>query len=294
VSVPRELFTPRAVDRASEEAPYRQVTRLVHDAVVTGELRTGEQLPPERELARRLGVGRATVARALGELADSGLLERRVGRGTVVAFDHATWSAGPTAAIPWGALLTAIAPGRVARDPTTARRKALAEELGLPGRGAESLVLTGSMAEGTRLLVDALLRPGARAIVEAPASEVLSTALAMRPVEAIAVGGGRGTIAGELERLIEGRPNARLVWLRRGSGLRRDGDRAHLAGLTKREGLPVIEEVPASGAGGGLLGFEPSDHVVRVGDGWISAPVALARLLRPLALALGMGAADQG
>ena len=63
------------------QPPYRQFASFVHDSVVRGELGAGTVLPPERELAALTGLGRATVARALRELADTGLLERRVGRG---------------------------------------------------------------------------------------------------------------------------------------------------------------------------------------------------------------------
>jgi GntR family transcriptional regulator len=48
----------------------------------TGE---GMRLPPERELAERLGVARETLRRMLRELQAEGLLERRQGAGTFVA-----------------------------------------------------------------------------------------------------------------------------------------------------------------------------------------------------------------
>lgn len=50
-------------------------------------LRAGDRLPPERELAVRLGASRATVRDALRELELKGLVERRQGRGTIVV-DH--------------------------------------------------------------------------------------------------------------------------------------------------------------------------------------------------------------
>ncbi len=45
----------------------------------------GSRLPPERELARRLGVTRNTLRKALGVLEAQGRLDRHVGRGTFVA-----------------------------------------------------------------------------------------------------------------------------------------------------------------------------------------------------------------
>jgi GntR family transcriptional regulator len=46
-----------------------------------GGLAAGTQLPPERELAARLGVSRMTVRHALASLERRGLVARRVGRG---------------------------------------------------------------------------------------------------------------------------------------------------------------------------------------------------------------------
>ncbi len=48
------------------------------------ELPTGSRLPAERDLAKRLGVSRTTVATAYRELEDLGLLRSHVGRGTFV------------------------------------------------------------------------------------------------------------------------------------------------------------------------------------------------------------------
>jgi len=48
-------------------------------------LHPGDRLPPERELATKLGVGRAAVRRALATLEASGRLTRHVGRGTFLA-----------------------------------------------------------------------------------------------------------------------------------------------------------------------------------------------------------------
>jgi GntR family transcriptional regulator len=53
--------------------------------IASGALLPGPRLPPERELAEVHGVSRMTVRQALGALADRGLIERGVGRGTFVA-----------------------------------------------------------------------------------------------------------------------------------------------------------------------------------------------------------------
>jgi GntR family transcriptional repressor for pyruvate dehydrogenase complex len=54
--------------------------RLV-TAIAVGTYSPGERLPPERELATRLGVSRATLRQALQRVAELGLVESRRGRG---------------------------------------------------------------------------------------------------------------------------------------------------------------------------------------------------------------------
>ncbi len=56
----------------------------VGDSIRDGEVRPGEQLPSERELARRFGVSYMTARRAISEMVEIGLLERRGREGTFV------------------------------------------------------------------------------------------------------------------------------------------------------------------------------------------------------------------
>ena len=60
---------------------YRQLL----DAILDGRLRSGERLPPTRDLAQRLEVSRNTVAVAYERLTAEGFLVSRVGAGTFVA-----------------------------------------------------------------------------------------------------------------------------------------------------------------------------------------------------------------
>jgi GntR family transcriptional regulator / MocR family aminotransferase len=60
---------------------YRQVRR----AILEGQLRPGDPLPPSRELARQLTVSRTTVTGAYDRLAGEGFVTARVGAGTVVS-----------------------------------------------------------------------------------------------------------------------------------------------------------------------------------------------------------------
>jgi len=64
---------------------HERVAAEIRRAIVHGEAKPGERLPPARDLAAVLGVNRNTVLRALRELREEGLLEFRRGRGITVA-----------------------------------------------------------------------------------------------------------------------------------------------------------------------------------------------------------------
>ncbi|WP_245525355.1 GntR family transcriptional regulator, partial [Mesorhizobium sp. M8A.F.Ca.ET.213.01.1.1] len=61
------------------------VLAAIAERIATGSLAVGERLPPQREIARALGINVTTVTRALSTLQERGLLEARPGRGTTVA-----------------------------------------------------------------------------------------------------------------------------------------------------------------------------------------------------------------
>ena len=64
---------------------HEQVAGEIRRAIADGEAKSGERLPPAKDLAAVLGVNTNTVLRALRQLRDEGLLEFRRGRGITVA-----------------------------------------------------------------------------------------------------------------------------------------------------------------------------------------------------------------
>ncbi|MGN9787189.1 MocR-like pyridoxine biosynthesis transcription factor PdxR [Nonomuraea sp. ZG12] len=72
-----------------------QIYRQLLEAVLDGRLRSGERLPPTRELARRLDVSRNTVAVAYDRLVADGFLVGRAGAGTFVSAEPVRGRAAP-------------------------------------------------------------------------------------------------------------------------------------------------------------------------------------------------------
>jgi GntR family transcriptional regulator len=72
------------LDRSSDQPPYRQIAGMLRDAIRTGRLATGEQLPSEAQLIEHYGVARMTVRQAVQELRGEGLVVAEHGRGTYV------------------------------------------------------------------------------------------------------------------------------------------------------------------------------------------------------------------
>lgn len=72
---------PDAVLRPASGNAFEQAVEQLARAIRLGALPDGEQLPPERELAERLGISRNTLRDAIAALRDSGLVTTRRGRG---------------------------------------------------------------------------------------------------------------------------------------------------------------------------------------------------------------------
>lgn len=63
---------------------YEQIVQQIEASIVKGDLRPGDQLPAERELAQRFGVSRTAVREAVKALREKGLVEAYSGRGTFI------------------------------------------------------------------------------------------------------------------------------------------------------------------------------------------------------------------
>lgn len=80
-----DYLEPLFPERRSGENLAVQLARRLRDAIERGVLRNGTRLLGTRQLAKRLGLGRNTVALAFEQLAAEGYLDARGGAGTFVA-----------------------------------------------------------------------------------------------------------------------------------------------------------------------------------------------------------------
>jgi GntR family transcriptional regulator len=75
-----------AVNDPGQTGPlYRRIAQTIAALIQSSELPAQTVLPPERDLAEALKIGRVTVRNAYKELISSGLVEQRQGSGTFVA-----------------------------------------------------------------------------------------------------------------------------------------------------------------------------------------------------------------
>ena len=63
---------------------YVQISEMLVRDIQSGRLLDGERLPPERDMARRLGISVGTLRKGLADLAAKGLLERCHGSGNYI------------------------------------------------------------------------------------------------------------------------------------------------------------------------------------------------------------------
>ncbi|HEY3314661.1 MAG TPA: FadR/GntR family transcriptional regulator [Bacillota bacterium] len=76
-------MTPFAAIRTKKV--YEEIIEQIEALITAGDLKPGQQLPPERELAQRLGVSRPSMREAFSILETLGVIEIRAGDGSYVA-----------------------------------------------------------------------------------------------------------------------------------------------------------------------------------------------------------------
>jgi len=80
------MFPSIVIDKTSDVPAYRQVIEQITILIKNGSLNPGDRLPPERDLADRLGVARGTIKKAYEDLARHQVLDVSQGRGTFVSY----------------------------------------------------------------------------------------------------------------------------------------------------------------------------------------------------------------
>ncbi|MBK8021847.1 MAG: GntR family transcriptional regulator [Chloroflexi bacterium] len=75
----------KPINRESPVPAYYQIAVDLHDRILNNEWKTGDQIPPEEELAKHYEVSRVTMRQALAELVKDGVLVRQRGSGTFVS-----------------------------------------------------------------------------------------------------------------------------------------------------------------------------------------------------------------
>lgn len=194
---------------ALEGPAYRRIAQALENAVADGELQPGDQIPPQREVARQLGIDFTTVTRAYALARERGLIEGTTGRGTFIRSRTEADDAGlvdlsmnlppPPAGLNLAALLRETTTAILARtDPATlmayhpgagslAQRTAgaawLAATVGEvdPAR----LVIASGAQTALSALLDALTAPGDVILAEAFAYPGLLATAARRGVSVV-------------------------------------------------------------------------------------------------------------
>ena len=175
----------------SQEGPlYLAIVRALEQAIAEGELQPGDRLPPQRDLAARLGVDFTTVTRAYSVARTLGLLEGAVGRGSFVRARTEDDEAGlvdlsmnlppPPEGLSLGAMLQETVTAILQRaDPTVlmayhpgfgapGQRRAGAEWLApcLGERSPDCLLLSPGAQAALAAVLGTLCRPGDTVVAE--------------------------------------------------------------------------------------------------------------------------------
>src|SRR3954452_273971 len=108
------------IQTVASQRLYQQVAGQLGELIRQGEFRQGDRLPPERDLAKVLGVSRPTVREAMIALEIAGLVEVRVGAGTFITDRAAAANGAPRFDSTGASPLQAIAARRMIEPPIAA------------------------------------------------------------------------------------------------------------------------------------------------------------------------------
>lgn len=84
MSAMNAIFRPSRIVTTDGAPLYARIKKVVREAVAAGELREGDVIPGERDVADMLDVSRVTVRKAFTDLVAEGILKQRRGSGTYV------------------------------------------------------------------------------------------------------------------------------------------------------------------------------------------------------------------
>ena len=73
-----------AIDHDSKFPLYYQLKQEIKTSILRGNFKEGDLIPSERELSEKYNLSSTTVRRALNDLVQEDLLERKAGKGTFV------------------------------------------------------------------------------------------------------------------------------------------------------------------------------------------------------------------
>ncbi|MFF5004212.1 PLP-dependent aminotransferase family protein [Streptomyces phaeochromogenes] len=171
---------------------YRRIADRLAEEILTGRLKAGERLPPQRVFAKRRRIAGSTAGRVYGELVRRGLVVGEVGRGTFVR-------AAP------------VPSGRALAEPATATVVNL--ELNYPSVEGQSELLAGGLVPLLRAdvlgeVTRTVAATGTAAAREAAAGLLAGSGWRPHPEQLLFAGNARQAIAGALASLV--RPGGRV------------------------------------------------------------------------------------
>jgi GntR family transcriptional regulator len=142
-------------DIHGDDLPSVQVLRRIEADILTGRLKAGSRLAPERELGARLGVARNTLRRALAALGEKGLIQARGRGGWVVVGQSVTERIeGPPSLTEWAARHGYVVTSTVVAARTRAVTSGEAADLRIPTSSRVYELERVRYIEGTPLSFD--------------------------------------------------------------------------------------------------------------------------------------------